>query len=306
MKHTRRELVGALFGGALMLGGARLATAGTGEQLPEASSGGRQAGPLGPSEAVQTLASERPTAMIIPAAEVDAEVEINFIVDGQMLNPTGAWVVAWYDGTGLLHEKKRNMLFSGHVDYWNVGPSVFRNLASVPVGTPIELHGDKGGRATYAVEYVERVTIAQMTPEKMHEITAPTPYEAITIITCGGEFDYSRKEYLQRDVVRARLVSGNEQGTAVTPVPADAGDGESTPAVTDAPAGERTATVNEGPVNVRNAASTSGDVVTLAEPGAKVTITGEPVEADGLTWYPIRLEDGTEGFIASQYLDLDN
>lgn len=305
MKHTRREAIGALMMGAAALGGFRIVDADTGSQLPAASQSGFRSGPLGPSDAAQTFASERPTAMIITEAEVDAEVETSQIVDGQMLDPTGAWVVAWYEGTGLLHEKSRNMLYSGHVDYWSVGPAVFRNLANMAAGTQIVVLGDQGGQAVYAIEYVERVTLAQMTAEKMQEITAPTSYEALTIITCGGEFDYDSGEYLQRDVVRARL-QGGEQGTSV--VGASQPAAASTEVATqEAAAGtgaeSAMATVTQNGVNVRPAASTGQDAVAVVNSGDTVTITGAPVEAEGFSWYPVTLADGTAGFIVAEFLD---
>jgi hypothetical protein len=299
MKHTRRDVIGAMLLGATALGGLRHVAADTASTLPEASRGGSRSGPLGPSDSVQTLASERPVAMVIPDAEVDAEVETAQIVDGQMLDPSGPWVVAWYEGTGLLHERSRNMLYSGHVDYWDVGPAVFRNLASLQQGAQITVLGDRGGKAVYAVESIERVTLAQMTPEKMQEITAPTPYEALTIITCGGEFDYNAGEYLQRDVVRAHLVQGQEAGS---PVGADQQPANN--ATTPEAGNERTATVAQNGVNVRPDASTAQNAVAVLNNGDTVTITGEPVEAGGFTWYPVKLGDGTEGFVVADFLDI--
>lgn len=316
----RRDAIGAMIAGAASLAGFRQVMADSGSQLPDSSRSGFRSGPLGPSDAVQTLASERPVAMIIPAANVDAEVETTQIVDGQMLDPTGPWIVAWYEGTGMLHQRQRNMLFSGHVDYWDVGPAIFWELVNIPEGSEIQVIGENGGESTYAVEYIERVTLAEMTPEKMQEITAPTPYEALTIITCGGEFDYSVGQYLQRDIIRARLLADQETGTDIAaseseeteeePVTADeapAGEGETeetTPAAEDAGAATGSGTVTEDGVNVRTEASTSATAVTSANSGDVVKITGDPVEADGYTWYPVELEDGTTGFIVEDFLDI--
>lgn len=321
----RRDAIGAMIAGAATLGGFGRAFADIGSQLPATSQDGSRSGPLGPSDDVQTLASERPVAMIIPEASVDSEVEINHIVDGQMLNPTGPWVVSWYEGTGLMHEKRRNMLYSGHVDYWDVGPAIFWTLAGVPEGTQIQVLGDKGGEATYAIEYIERVTLAEMTPEKMQEITAATPYEALTIITCGGDFDYSVGQYLQRDIIRARLVEGAESGTDISDEESAAPDEESvvadqapegetpegnssetevTPEETTGSAGPATtATVTQDGVNIRSEPSTAGTAVTAANSGDVVNITGDPVEADGYVWYPVQLEDGTEGYTVEDFLE---
>lgn len=302
MKHSRRDVIGAMLLGATAFGGIRQVAADTASTLPASSRSGSRSGPLGPSDGVQTLASERPVAMIIPGAEVDAEVETAQIVDGQMLDPSGPWVVAWYDGTGLLHERARNMLYSGHVDYWDVGPAVFRNLANLPQGAEITVLGDRGGKAVYAVEYIERVTLAQMTPEKMQEITAPTPYEALTIITCGGEFDYNAGEYLQRDVVRARLV-GQQAGAPVVADQQPASQA-TTPESTEAGGTEKTATVTQDGVNVRPEASTAQNAVAVVNNGDTVTITGAVVEAGGFSWYPVKLADGTEGFIVAEFLNI--
>lgn len=317
----RRDVVGAMLAGAATIGMANHALADIGSQLPETSRDGYRSGPLGPSDAVQTLASERPVAMIIPDAAVDSEVEVNHIVEGQMLNPTGPWVVSWYDGTGQMHEKRRNMLYSGHVDYWDVGPAIFWDLVDIPEGSPIQVLGDRGGEATYEVEYIERVTLADMTPEKMQEITAPTPFEALTIITCGGEFDYSVGQYLQRDIIRARLVEEfgtsisdeeaaepREESVTVDEAPADpdaAADPEENTSETSGPAGPATtATVTEDNVNVRSEPTTSGAAVASVSIGDVVDITGPSAEADGYTWYPIRMEDGTEGYVVGDFLEL--
>ena len=51
-------------------------------------------------------------------------------------------------------------------------------------------------------------------------------------------------------------------------------------------------------------ASTSEDAVASANSGDEVTITGDSVEGDGYTWYPVELADGTTGFIVADFLEL--
>lgn len=295
-------------GGAVVAGGAvRDAFANTGAQLPTWGDGNRvaTAGPLGMATTTQAAAvatePQMPVALVIPAAEVDAEIEVNKIIDGQMLDPTGPWIVSWYEGTGLVGEPSRNMLMSGHVDYWGVGPAIFRNVASLSQGAEVQVYGAKGAIATYAVEYVERIQTATVTQEKLAQITGQTPYEAVTLITCGGEFNYDIGEYLERDIIRCRLVGTNagQQAQAVAAPPEEV---EETPPPAR-PDGQP-ATVTQNGVNVRPEASTSGAPLTVANTGDALTITGDPVEAEGYQWYPVTLEDGTEGWIVGDFLDI--
>ena len=288
MKQTRRQLLGSLTAGiavaAVSSAGAR---AGSSAQLPARAAGPLKAGPLGLNPTAND--GEIPVAIVIPDANVDAEVERNKIVGGQMLDPSGPWVVSWYEGTGLVGERD-NAVMSGHVDYWDVGPAVFWEVASLQEGAQIQVEGEEGTVYAYAVEYVERVTIDQLTQDKINEIVGPTDYPALTLITCGGEFNYEAGEYTQRDIIRARLVSG--------PSPAF----QQEPAA--APAEETQATAAVDGVNVRASASTSAEVVAVLSAGQVVTITGEAQDAEGYTWVPVRLEDGTEGWVSRDLLSI--
>lgn len=303
MKHTRRNVVGAMIGGTLVAGGvARTASANTAAQLPvwgEAGPEMAKAGPLGLSTAALPM-TEIPVAIEIPDAEVNAEIEINRIVDGVMLDPTGPWIVSWYEGTGELHEPGRNLLMSGHVDYWDVGPAIFYTVASLTEGATVTVYGDRGGASTYEVLYVERINNRTVTREKLIEITGVTDYEALTLITCGGEFDYELGEYVERDIIRCRLVE-HQPGDAEEA--AEVAVVQETPASPARPDGQPSSITQDG-VNLRAEASTGGDPVQVLASGTVVTIFGESVEAEGYTWYPIRLEDGTEGWIVGDFLDL--
>jgi hypothetical protein len=64
-----------------------------------------------------------------------------------------------------------------------------------------------------------------------------------------------------------------------------------------------TVTVNESDVNMRAEASTSADIVETLTLGTTLTITGESVEADGYTWYPVENPaTGASGFVAANFL----
>lgn len=260
---------------------------------------GPKAGPLG----LNTTAAKGqvPVAINIPDAEVDAEVESQQIVDGQMLDPSGPWVVAWYEQTSLIGERG-NAVMSGHVDYWEVGPAVFWNVANLQEGAEIRVVGEDGTTYVYALEYIERVYLSELTAEDINSprLVGNTDYAALTLITCGGEFDYEAGEYLSRDIIRARLVSTDASGTQ-----AEAAAEENAESADEAEAaGSGQATVNDSDVNLRSEPSTSGDVVTTLSEGDVVTVLGDSQEAEGFVWVPVRLEDGTEGWVVEDFLDI--
>jgi len=275
------------------------AFASTGDALPgwgDNSGKGLQTGPLGVSAAAQGSGGVVPIAMQIPDAGVDAEVEKNKIVDGQMLDPSGPWVVSWYQETAKAGDTKdyRNMVVSGHVDYWGVGPSVFQSVGQLTQGAEILVTGENGDVFTYVVDTVEMVD-ANPGEKKLQEIVGPSDKPVLTIITCGGYFNGS--EYENRIIVRAHLNETAEQAaTPGTPVSTTDNTG-----VTQLTAGS-SAVAKDSDVNVRSDASTGADVVTVLAKGDTVTVTGDSVEADGHTWYPITTADGTEGWVVQDYL----
>ncbi len=167
------------------------------------SAGGPRSGPVGqPPPPVVRAAGVAPVAIQIDAAQVDAQIEQLEIVDGVMQNPTGPWVVSWYKDLAGLGESG-NVVMAGHIDYWNVGPAVFYTLAQIKEGAPINVTGEDGEVYAYQVEWIHNYT-ADDAP--LDEIVGPTPRESLTLITCGGPFDYATGHYLERTVVRAKRV----------------------------------------------------------------------------------------------------
>lgn len=217
-RYTRRRIVGSCvaLAGGLVLGQSATAQDDDEEIVPIQST---ELGPL-PSTGtvrggfvsdqpaqphVETLS--RPAALLIEKAEINAEVEVQQIIDGVMQNPTGPWVVSWYEQTAELGEIG-NVVMAGHVDYWNVGPSVFFNLRDIVEGDEIQVIGEDQSEYFYTVEWNETYDLEELNSGRIAELVGPTEDPTLTLITCGGEFDYASGEYLSRMVVRANLVEG--------------------------------------------------------------------------------------------------
>jgi hypothetical protein len=140
-----------------------------------------------------------PVGVTVESAGIDAGIEPLRVVDGAMQDPSGPWVVAWYENLGALG-KIGNVVMAGHIDYWNVGPAVFYNLSTLQPGEEIVVTGNDGRTYPFTVEWIRQYDSESI---PLDEVAGPTTEQSLTLITCGGAFDYATGHYLQRTVVRA-------------------------------------------------------------------------------------------------------
>jgi LPXTG-site transpeptidase (sortase) family protein len=138
--------------------------------------------------------------LVIPRIGVDAPVVVLGIdANGAMESPHGPWEVAWYDFSarpGFVG----NAVFSGHVDYHDVGPAVFWNVRDLQTGDEVQVRLADGTLYRYQVTALESF---ETDAAPVADIVGPTPNEVITIITCSGIFDSSVRQYSHRLVARA-------------------------------------------------------------------------------------------------------
>lgn len=150
-----------------------------------------------------------PVAIQIGKIAVDAAIERVNVVDGVMQNPTGPWIVSWYEDLAAPGQGG-NTVMAGHVDYWNVGPAVFYGLKEPGLveGDTIRVIGQGNVVFEYAVEWSRLYDVAtELTPEVIQQdIVGETDEESLTLITCGGEFNAATGEYVSRMVVRATKI----------------------------------------------------------------------------------------------------
>ena len=167
------------------------------------TTGGMRPGPVGMNPAKLRRKGVTPVAMKIAKAQVDAQVEAQPIQDGVMLDPSGPYVIAWYEDTGKLGQET-NLVFAGHLDYYNVGQAVFFHLGELAEGDEIQVIGEDDETFTYTVEWARNYNVDELDGNSIQEIVGKTKAENITLITCGGPFDFNVGQYLDRFVVRAK------------------------------------------------------------------------------------------------------
>ena len=145
--------------------------------------------------------SNVPVARIsVPRVGINAPVEtLTLDGNGAMQDPTTPMAAAWYDFSAK-PGAKGNVVLAGHVDYEKFGPAVFWRLRDLKPGDKIEVALQDGTVFDYEVSSLNYYDAASA---PVQEITGPTPYEAMTLITCGGNFNRGNLTYNQRLVVRA-------------------------------------------------------------------------------------------------------
>jgi rRNA maturation protein Nop10 len=152
-----------------------------------------------PDEDPDCIRGEVPKHIKIEVIGVDADIEIQEIIAGQMQDPTGPTLVTWYKETTRLGERG-NGVYAGHLNYWGVPEGVFFAIKQLQPGDEIVLTGENDEEFIYAVAWVENQP-GQDDPDP--EVLGLTEEESITLITCGGEWDTTIAEYNERTAVRA-------------------------------------------------------------------------------------------------------
>ena len=158
----------------------------------------------------------------IPALGVDAAVGTRTVGgDGVMPLPHGPADMVWYDmsqwtGLGGTIGAGGNALLAGHVDYaaWvryagqlgyadvaYRGGGVLIALKQMVPGDVIEIDFE-GETLRYVVTWNRKVAADDL-PAWPEIFSGDVAVDSITLITCGGVFDFDTRSYADRWVVRA-------------------------------------------------------------------------------------------------------
>jgi sortase (surface protein transpeptidase) len=156
-----------------------------------------------PQWSVATPARWAPTRLTIPDIEVDSRVVGVALTDtGEMEAPADYEEIGWYRLGAKPGEPGRAVL-AGHVDS-RTGPAVFYRLRELQPGAIVEV---SLGPGVESLQYVVR-EIARY-PENdapLERIFGPADVSELILITCTGDFDFSRDAYPDRLVVYADLI----------------------------------------------------------------------------------------------------
>lgn len=152
------------------------------------------AGPMG----------ERGTVEIPAIGAEGPVVAVGLDGNGEMVLPRNAWDVAWLDNGGF-PGVTRNAILAGHRNYSGVS-GTFERLEHLEVGDEVRVMVD-GELHRYRVDWVD---MYDPDTAPVGELLGPTEVDSLTLVTCGGAFDYSVRHYTKRWVARAVAVDEAE------------------------------------------------------------------------------------------------
>lgn len=141
----------------------------------------------------------RPVSVQVPAIGVQSDlIPLNVDGTGALVPPDRYDIAGWFTA-GVVPGEIGPAVIAGHVDS-RAGPGIFYRLEEMQVGDTVTVTRSDGTVAAFAVV---RVAQYPKTAFPTAEVYGPTPDRELRLITCGGDFDRSRRSYVDNIVVYA-------------------------------------------------------------------------------------------------------
>jgi hypothetical protein len=140
-----------------------------------------------------------PTRLRVPSLAIDSPLDPLTVDASGALVPPRDWHRAGWFAQGPAPGAPGPAVVAGHVDDRS-GPGVFVRLEEARAGVEVLVDRADGSTARFTVT---RVAQYPKTAFPTAEVYGPTPDAELRLITCGGDFDRSRRSYRDDVVVYA-------------------------------------------------------------------------------------------------------
>ncbi|SDL54417.1 Sortase family protein [Geodermatophilus siccatus] len=195
---------GLLAGTAVLAGAVALLSPGA----PAPAAAGAPPGATVPAPVVAEAGTDETSAapvrvrVRVPAIGVDSELlRLGTDASGVLVPPDDFARAGWFAG-GAVPGDVGPAVVAGHVDSVD-GPAVFSRLRDLAPGDEVLVDRADGTTARFTVTGVGRYPKDDFPTEAVY---GPTPRAELRLVTCGGDFDRSRRSYEDNVVVFARQV----------------------------------------------------------------------------------------------------
>jgi len=134
--------------------------------------------------------------------EKTLDIEEVGVEEGGFLGvPSGWYTAGWYKDSAKAGEQG-NIVLDGHYDTNTGAPGAFWELKDLQIGDKVVLTDALGRNFEYAV--TQKSYIATTDPERA-KVFDSTQVRELTLITCGGVWDYASGTYNKRLVIKAEF-----------------------------------------------------------------------------------------------------
>ena len=144
------------------------------------------------------LASSAPTGIEVPAIGVtrDSIMKLGFNEDRTLQVPPDAATVGWFS-RGAAPGTVGPAVFASHINYAGKKGG-FADIGQLAAGDEVRVHRADGTSVVFAVDRVERASKKAFPTAAVY---GPTTRPEIRLITCGGDFDASTRNYEDNVIV---------------------------------------------------------------------------------------------------------
>lgn len=142
-----------------------------------------------------------PVRIRIPAIGVDMAVQPEGLDEsGAMALPPNPVDAAWYRYGSWPGSAGGATVIAAHVDSLDYGRGPLARLPEATAGTEVLVTGADGREHRYLVQDGGMVRKPEVAWDAVFDRSGPA---RLTIVSCGGEFDYDRRTYLDNVIVNA-------------------------------------------------------------------------------------------------------
>ena len=144
-----------------------------------------------------------PERLVIPSIKVNAAIEsLGLTATGAVAAPVGPADVAWFN-QGPVPDRKGSAVIVGHFGWKDGTEAVFDNLHELHAGDMVYVEDGRGNQSAFIVTG----TRTYGSEANASDVFISHNGRHLNLITCGGIWNASKKNYDQRLVVFTDLVS---------------------------------------------------------------------------------------------------
>lgn len=148
----------------------------------------------------QPAAVAAPTRVRVAALDIDMPVESAALdAVGSMALAENPEIASWYR-FGPAPGAGGATVIAAHVDSLRYGLGPFAKLSNAPAGTEVTVLTADGVEHRYALDSVQSTVKSEVPWASVFDRSGPP---RLTLVTCGGEFNYATRQYQSNVVVSA-------------------------------------------------------------------------------------------------------